>query len=35
MKKSDLVNELAKVTCTKKEAAMTMDIFLNLIKKTL
>ena len=35
MKKSDLVNELAKFTNTKKEAAMTMEIFLNLIKKTL
>ena len=35
MKKADLVNELAKVTCTKKEAAMTIEIFLNLIKKTL
>ena len=35
MKKADLVNELAKFTATKKEAAMTMEIFLNLIKKTL
>ncbi len=35
MKKADLINELAKVTSTKKEAAMTMEIFLNLIKKTL
>lgn len=35
MKKVDLINELAKVTLTKKEAAMTMEIFLNLIKKTL
>ena len=35
MKKADLVNELAKFTRTKKEAAMTMEIFLNLIKKTL
>lgn len=35
MKKADLINELAKVTATKKEAAMTVEIFLNLIKRTL
>jgi DNA-binding protein HU-beta len=35
MKKADLVNELAKFTRTKKEAAMTIEIFLNLIKKAL
>ncbi|MGV8057800.1 MAG: HU family DNA-binding protein [Smithellaceae bacterium] len=35
MKNADLVNELAKFTSTKKEAAMTMEIFLNLIKRTL
>ena len=35
MKKADLINELAKVTATKKEAAMTVEIFINLIKKTL
>ena len=27
MKKADLVNEVAKVTNTKKEAAMAVDIF--------
>ena len=35
MKKADLVTELAKFTSTKKEAAMTVEIFLNLIKKIL
>jgi DNA-binding protein HU-beta len=35
MKKADLVNELAKFTNTKKEAAMTMEIFIGTIKKTL
>jgi DNA-binding protein HU-beta len=35
MKKTDLVNEVAKVTQTKKEAAEAIDIFLNTIKKTL
>lgn len=35
MKKTDLVNELAKFTSTKKEAVMAVEIFLNLIKKTL
>lgn len=35
MKKADLVNELAKFTSTKKEAAITMEIFLNMIKRTL
>jgi DNA-binding protein HU-beta len=35
MKKADLVNELAKFTRTKKEAAMTMEIFLGIIKKAL
>ena len=35
MKKKDLVNELAKVTQTKKQAAEAMEIFLGTIKKTL
>ena len=35
MKKGDLVNEVAKVTRTKKEAAMAVEIFLGTIKKTL
>jgi nucleoid DNA-binding protein len=35
MKKADLVNEVAKVTSTKKEAAMAIEIFLGTIKKTL
>lgn len=35
MKKGDLVNEVAKVTNTKKEAAMAVEIFLGIIKNTL
>ena len=35
MKKKDLVNELAKVTQTKKQAAMAIELFLGVIKKTL
>jgi DNA-binding protein HU-beta len=35
MKKTDLVNEVAKATLTKKEAAMAIEIFLGTIKKTL
>jgi DNA-binding protein HU-beta len=35
MKKADLVNEVAKATLTKKEAAEAIEIFLNTIKKTL
>jgi nucleoid DNA-binding protein len=35
MKKTDLVNEVAKVTLTKKEAAEAIEIFLSIIKKTL
>jgi len=35
MKKADLVNEVAKVTKTKKQAAMAVEIFLGTIKKTL
>jgi len=35
MKKKDLVNELAKFTQTKKQAEMTLEIFLGIIKKTL
>ena len=35
MKKVDLVNEVAKVTQTKKQAAMAVEIFLGTIKKTL
>jgi hypothetical protein len=34
MKKVDLVNEVAKVTQTKKQAAMVIKIFLGVIKKT-
>ena len=35
MKKADLVNEVAKVTNTKKEAIMAVEILLNTIKRTL
>jgi len=35
MKKTDLVNEVAKATLTKKEAAEAIEIFLGVIKKTL
>jgi len=35
MKKKDLVNEVAKVTDSKKQAAMVIEIFLGTIKKTL
>lgn len=35
MKKKDLVSELAKFTQTKKQAEMTLEIFLGVIKKTL
>ena len=35
MKKVDLVNEVAKATLTKKEAAEAIEIFLGVIKKTL
>ncbi len=35
MKKADLINEVAKVTNTKKEAFMAVEIFMNLIKKSL
>jgi nucleoid DNA-binding protein len=35
MNKSDLVNEVAKATLIKKEAAEAMEIFLGTIKKTL
>jgi nucleoid DNA-binding protein len=35
MKKTDLVNEVAKITLTKKEAAEAIEIFLGTIKKTL
>ena len=35
MKKADLVNEVAKATLIKKEAAEAMEIFLDTIKKTL
>ena len=35
MKKADLVNEVAKATLIKKEAAEAMEIFLGTIKKTL
>jgi nucleoid DNA-binding protein len=35
MKRRDLVNAVAKVTQTKKQVAMTLEIFLDNIKKTL
>ena len=35
MKKKDLVNEVAKITDSKKQAAMAIEIFLGTIKKTL
>ncbi|MCX5840432.1 MAG: HU family DNA-binding protein [Deltaproteobacteria bacterium] len=35
MNKADLVNEVAKMTCTKKEAAAALDAILDSIKKTL
>jgi DNA-binding protein HU-beta len=35
MKKGDLVNEVAKVTNTKKEASMAVEIFLGIIRNTL
>jgi len=35
MKKADLVNEVAKITQTKKQAATTIEIILGIIKKTL
>ena len=33
--KGDIVNKVAKTTLTKKEAAMAVEIFLGMIKKTL
>jgi len=35
MKKKDLVNEVATVTQTKKQAALAIEIFLDVITKTL
>jgi DNA-binding protein HU-beta len=35
MKKADLVNEVAKITQTKKQAATAIEIILGIIKKTL
>jgi nucleoid DNA-binding protein len=35
MKKADLVNEVAKVTSTKKEAAMAIEVVLGTIKRAL
>lgn len=35
MKKVDLINEVAKVTDTKKQALMAVEIVLNTIKRTL
>ena len=35
MKKKDIVNEVAKVTATKKEAELAVQIVLNTIKNTL
>ena len=35
MNKADLVTEVAKMTCTKKEAATALDAILESIKKTL
>ena len=35
MKKRDLINEVAKVTSTRKEAAMAVEVLLGTIKNTL
>jgi len=35
MKKKDLVNEVAKVTATKKEAGLAVEVILGTIKQTL
>ncbi len=35
MKKKDLINEVAKVTDSKKQALMAVEIFINTIKRTL
>jgi len=35
MKRADLVNEVAKATLTKKQAAEAIEIFLGIIKRTL
>ncbi|MCE5210742.1 MAG: HU family DNA-binding protein [Deltaproteobacteria bacterium] len=35
MRKADLVNEVARATLTKKEAAEAIEIFLGVIEKTL
>ena len=35
MKKRDLINEVAKVTSTKKEAALAVEVILGTIKNTL
>ncbi|HQG65648.1 MAG TPA: HU family DNA-binding protein [Smithella sp.] len=35
MKKKDLISEVAKVTDSKKQALMAVEIFINTIKRTL
>jgi len=35
MKKKDLINEVAKVTSTKKEATLAVEVLLGTIKQTL
>jgi len=35
MRKMDLVNEVSRVTSSKKEASMAVEVVLNTIKKTL
>ena len=35
MNKGDLINEVAKVTCTKAEAVKAVDAVINAVKKTL
>ena len=35
MNKGDLINEVAKATCTKAEAVKAVDAFINAVKKTL
>jgi len=35
MNKGDLINEVAKVTCTKAEAVKAVDAVFNAVKKTL
>ncbi|MEN6373500.1 MAG: HU family DNA-binding protein [Smithella sp.] len=35
MNKADIINEIAKTTCTKAEAAKALDAFLEAVKKDL